>query len=86
MIRERPGTHCELCYTPARPDFYARKCKLYHGIEYLCQPCKVVVDLQIGVRTLEYLQENDGCLFYELIMAEDRLSIDLKSSVNYGLD
>lgn len=74
MIKEVPGTHCEICLTPPQPGFFQRSCRRFHGVEYVCPPCRASVDAQFGPKLMNYLLENDGCLFEELRFAEERLN------------
>ncbi len=79
MFKEIPGNHCEVCLIPAQEGFYKRVCRRFHGTEYLCAVCKDTLDRVLGnTRILEYLRDNDGCLFEELTFQEEKLGITFK--------
>jgi hypothetical protein len=73
-IEEIPGNHCDVCHRgPVRAGFYARLCRRFHGYEFVCPECLPRLRVVFGSRALEYMFENDGCLFEELRLAEDRV-------------
>lgn len=76
MFNEAPGEHCERCLAPVQKDFHANLCRMFHGTEYLCQPCVEYVEKNVP-RLVGYLKEYGGCLFQELRFAEERLSIKI---------
>lgn len=82
-IRAIPGDHCEMCLAQIQPDFYVKRCLTVHGNEYLCLLCKNKIDSIVGPRFLEYLRDSGGgCLFDEILMAEDRLNVKIDPPVS----
>lgn len=74
------GKHCERCLAQIKPDFYKRACRRFHGVEYLCQECRTYIDsIAGGPKLLNYMEENDGCLFEELRFAEERLGVKFEA-------
>lgn len=78
MFKEIPGNHCEVCLAPVQDGFYKRHCRRFHGTEYLCPTCRIDLDRVMGPKTLAYIETVDGCLFEELMFAEERLKVVFK--------
>jgi len=73
MIRPVPGTHCEVCLTPAQETFHRHECKFFHGIEYICADCGKRLDETFGPKFMAYFEYTKvGCLFEEIKWGEER--------------
>jgi hypothetical protein len=72
MIKPIHGTHCEVCLSPVQEWFHKHECKMFHGIEYLCDKCIDRINLTFGNKLIKYLSEYGGCLFDEIMYAEER--------------
>ena len=73
MIDPVHGTHCEVCLKTVDDTFHYHECKFWHGIEYICQDCKIRLNETFGPKFVGYFEYTKvGCLFEEIKWAELR--------------